>query len=143
MTAERNEQLIAGRKSSGFTQEEVAKATGISYRYYQRLEAGDSKPNVETAISIAKLLKCEVSDLFGPSRRQPGDDDSQSNYNNLPLGGVGKMKELDSSLRDFDHRDIGVVVDILRDGRLDDPESREAALKARDALNAVLGAAAV
>jgi hypothetical protein len=52
------------------------------------------------------------------------------------------MKKLDKSLRDFDHRDIGVVVDVLRDGRLDDPESRDAALKARDALNAVLDGAA-
>jgi hypothetical protein len=49
------------------------------------------------------------------------------------------MKELDRALRNFDHRDIGVIVDILRDGRLDDPESRDAALKARNALNRVLG----
>jgi hypothetical protein len=52
------------------------------------------------------------------------------------------MKELDGSLRNFDHRDIGVVVDVLREGKLDDPESRAAAIKARDALNAVLDGAA-
>ncbi|MDR1019540.1 MAG: helix-turn-helix domain-containing protein [Synergistaceae bacterium] len=138
MKTERNEQLIARRKNCGFTQEEVAKAVGISYRFYQKLEAGESNPNVVTAISIAELLKCNVSDLFGTSRRQPGDDTQQPDYSNSGLGGVAEMKELDRALRDFDHRDIGVVVDVLRDGRLDDPGSRGAALKARDALNRVL-----
>jgi hypothetical protein len=97
---------------------------------------------VETAISIARLFKCEVPDLFDPSLRQPGDDITQPDYSNSSLGGVAEMKELDRALRDFDHRDIGVVVDVLRDGRLDDPGSRAAAVKARDALDAVLGGAA-
>jgi DNA-binding XRE family transcriptional regulator len=137
----KNEHLIAKRKSCNLSQEQVAKAIGISARNYQYIEAGERKPNVETAISIAELLKCSVPDLFGTSRRQPGDCDTHPDYSNSALAGVGEMKELDRSLRDFDHRDIGVVVDILRDGRLDDPTSREAALKARDALNVVLGAA--
>jgi hypothetical protein len=111
-------------------------------RNYQYIEAGERKPNVETAISIAELLKCEVPDLFGIPRRQPEDDETQPDYSNSTMAGVGEMKELDRALRNFDHRDIGVVVDVLRDGRLDDPESREAALKARDALNAVLDGAA-
>jgi DNA-binding XRE family transcriptional regulator len=158
MKPERNEQLIARRKNCNLSQEQVAKTVGISTRNYQYLEAGESKPNVETAISIARLLKCEVSDLFDPSsarllecevsdlfdpsRRQPGDDDTQRDYSNSDLGGVDRMKELDGALRNFDHRDIGVVVDVLRDGRLDDPDSRAAAVKARDALNAVLGGVA-
>jgi DNA-binding XRE family transcriptional regulator len=135
----KNEQLIAKRKSCNLSQEQVAKAVGISARNYQYIEAGERKPNVETAISIAALLGSSVPDLFDNPRRQPGDDDSQTNYSNSALGGVEEIKELDRSLRNFDHRDIGVVVDILRDGRLDDPENRKAALKARDALNAVLG----
>jgi DNA-binding XRE family transcriptional regulator len=65
MTTKRKEQLIAKRKDSGFTQEEVAKAVGISYRNYKYIEAGTRKTNVETAISIAKLLGCEVTDIFG------------------------------------------------------------------------------
>ena len=142
MKPERNEQLIARRKNCNMSQDQIAKAVGISHRSYQHVEAGTQKPNVETAISIAKLLKCEVSDLFDTPRRQPGDTETHPDYSNSDSDGIEKMKKLDSSLRNFDHRDIGVVVDVLRDGRLDDPESRVAALKARDALNAVLDGAA-
>jgi hypothetical protein len=51
-------------------------------------------------------------------------DTEQPDYSNSALGGIENMKKLDGSLRNFDHRDIGVVVDVLRDGYLDDPESR-------------------
>jgi DNA-binding XRE family transcriptional regulator len=87
MTTERNKQLIARRKNCNLSQEQVAKAVGISARNYQYIEAGTSKPNVETAISITELLKCEALDLFGPSRRQPGDDESQPDYINLNPSG--------------------------------------------------------
>jgi DNA-binding XRE family transcriptional regulator len=97
----RNEKLMSKRKSNNLSQEQVAKAVGISTRNYKYIEAGDRTPNVETAISIAELLKCSVPDLFGISRRQPGDDDTQSDYTPLATAGVEKMKELDSSIRDF------------------------------------------
>jgi len=51
------------------TQEQVARAVGISVRNYQNIEAGMTKPNVETAISIAGLLGANVQDLFRPQRQ--------------------------------------------------------------------------
>jgi DNA-binding XRE family transcriptional regulator len=80
MKPKRNEQLIAKRKSYNLLQEQVAKAVGISERHYRNLEAGENIPNVETAISIAKLLKSTVPYLFG-SRRQPEENNLHSNSN--------------------------------------------------------------
>jgi len=51
------------------TQEQVARAVGISVRNYQNIEAGTTRPNVETAISIAGLLGANVRDLFRPQRQ--------------------------------------------------------------------------
>jgi DNA-binding XRE family transcriptional regulator len=56
---QRKEELIAARKSCNLLQEQVAKAVGISYRHYQNIEGGECRPNVETAISIARLLNRE------------------------------------------------------------------------------------
>jgi DNA-binding XRE family transcriptional regulator len=80
MTQIRNETLIAQRKKHNLRQGQVASAVGISYRQYQKIEAGTSTPNVETAISIADLLKSDVRDLFGP-RQQSGENNTQSNFN--------------------------------------------------------------
>ena len=130
--------LIQERKTHKMTQEEAANFLDITTRHYRQLEAGSSDGSVKIWEQLSHRFNVSINELLAQDV-----DDPQPNYSNLQLGGVEKMKALDSSLRDFDHRDIGVVVDILRDGRLDEPESREAALKARDALNAVLGVAAV
>jgi len=60
----KNEALIQKRENRNLTQEKVARTVGISNRYYQKIEAGTCKPNVEMAISLAKLLGCEVTDIF-------------------------------------------------------------------------------
>jgi DNA-binding XRE family transcriptional regulator len=111
MTTVRNEQLIAKRRNLNLTQQEVANAVGISYRFYQNLEYGKFAPNVETAISIAKLLKCEVRDLFDNPRRQPGDDETQPDYSNSNSDGVEEVKELESAANDFD-LDVDSILDI-------------------------------
>mgnify|MGYP000887375913 CR=1 FL=1 len=61
------EALIQARNTKGLTQEQVAAAGNIGTRHYQYIEAGKCKPNVETAISIAKYLGCNVTDLFDPA----------------------------------------------------------------------------
>jgi DNA-binding XRE family transcriptional regulator len=118
------------------TQEEAANFLNITTRHYQTLESGDSDGSVKIWQQLSRRFNVSINDLLSQDI-----DIEHPDYSNSALAGVGEMKELDRSLRDFDHRDIGVVVDILRDGRLDDPTSRVAALKARDALNVVLGAA--
>lgn len=69
MNQKRNEVLIAQRKKRNLFQEQVANAVRISIRNYQNIEAGECKPNVETAISIAEFLDADVTDLFGPQRQ--------------------------------------------------------------------------
>ncbi len=52
------------RKKTSLTQVEVAIKAGITPRHYQRLERGDSIPNVKLAKRIAKALGTTVEDLF-------------------------------------------------------------------------------
>ena len=75
--------LVQARATRRMTQAQVAKAVNISVRNYQNIEAGTTKPNVETAISIARLLGANVRDLFRPQRqlRESSNDDSASMAN--------------------------------------------------------------
>lgn len=57
-------QLKKVREKNGFTQADVAKRAGISVRYYQRVEAGNSKPTVDVALRIASIFCCKVEELF-------------------------------------------------------------------------------
>jgi DNA-binding XRE family transcriptional regulator len=57
--------LKTARENAGATQKETATAVGISERMYRKIEAGKCRPNVETAISIAKNLDRSVEELFG------------------------------------------------------------------------------
>jgi DNA-binding XRE family transcriptional regulator len=118
------------------TQEEAANFLNITIRHYQALEAGTSDGSVKIWEQLSKRFDTPINALLAQDV-----DIEQPDYSNSSLSGVEEMKALDRSLRDFDHRDIGVIVDVLRDGRIDDPESRGAAIKARDALNAVLDGA--
>lgn len=52
------------RLSHNLTQKAMADKCGINIRLYQKYEYGDSLPNVNTAISIAKSLNSTVEDLF-------------------------------------------------------------------------------
>lgn len=66
------EALIQARNAKGLTQKQLATAANISTRQYQNIEADKAKPNVETAISIAKHLGCSVTDLFAPAAATAG-----------------------------------------------------------------------
>lgn len=59
-----NQRLKARRKMEGLTQKQIAEKTGISERVYQRYEAGKAEPRAGNAIKIAKILKCQVEDIF-------------------------------------------------------------------------------
>lgn len=61
---QRNNNLIANRIRNKLTQSEIAKKANISTRYYQSIEAGNSKPNVVIAIKLANILNEDVTQLF-------------------------------------------------------------------------------
>ena len=55
------------RKKMKLTQADVAKAAKISLVSYKRYEYGNRKPDVETAIHIAKALNTTVEQLWDGS----------------------------------------------------------------------------
>lgn len=57
-------QLKEARKTVKLTQEEVAQKVEITTRYYQRLEKGDSTPNVKLAKRLANVLNSTIDELF-------------------------------------------------------------------------------
>jgi len=60
----KNTNLIAKRKERGLTQIQLAIAAGISYRQYQNLEANKHCPTLSTAFAIARVLKCDLKEIF-------------------------------------------------------------------------------
>ena len=52
------------RNELGLTQLQVALKSGVSYRGYQAIEAGQRLPNVLSAINIASALNTTVEELF-------------------------------------------------------------------------------
>ena len=45
------------RKTTGKTQEQTAEETGLSYRYFQKLEAGDQTPHYLNLFKLAETLQ--------------------------------------------------------------------------------------
>jgi transcriptional regulator with XRE-family HTH domain len=56
--------LKAAREARGLTLLTVATRVGISLRYYQRLEAGDRGPAMETLAAIADTLSVTIDSLY-------------------------------------------------------------------------------
>lgn len=52
------------RRALHFTQEDVAHASGIAVRHYQKLEAGELNVTIRTLVRVAKALRCDVSTFF-------------------------------------------------------------------------------
>ena len=66
--AERKSKLSVIRKARGFTQAELAKASGISLRMiqlYEQKQNDISKAQVDTVFALCKALGCDVEDLIG------------------------------------------------------------------------------
>ena len=52
------------RKKQELTQSRLAEMVGINETYYQKVEYGLSKPNIEIAQKIAQILHTSVEELF-------------------------------------------------------------------------------
>ena len=57
--------IISLRKSKNVTQKQISEITNISERNYQRLEAGTSKPTIDTFIKLADYFDCSIDYLTG------------------------------------------------------------------------------
>ena len=60
-----SENLRKLRIEHKMTQEDVAKAAGISTRIYQKYEAGKAKPRMDTALKLAEVLSVSTEELMG------------------------------------------------------------------------------
>lgn len=60
----KNTKLRAKRETSGKTQAQIAKESGICESQYQNIEYGKSKPGIETAIQIARAVGIKTLDEF-------------------------------------------------------------------------------
>ncbi|MPN18115.1 hypothetical protein SDC9_165473 [bioreactor metagenome] len=58
------------RSSAGYTQEVVAKSTGIARAAYGNIELGVRRPSVETAKKIAAVLGFEWTRFFDESTEE-------------------------------------------------------------------------
>ena len=64
--------IRALRKGIGETQVQVARAIGVSSRYYQNLESGENLPGIECFIALADHFGVSLDYLAGRSeKREP------------------------------------------------------------------------
>jgi len=61
-------QVRTYRKEKGLSQEDLARALGVSRQTIVNLERGWSVPNVLLALAIAGILSVGVSELFKPTK---------------------------------------------------------------------------
>lgn len=52
------------RTERGWTQEYVAKAVGMSWRHYFRIESGEAEPGAFILRKLACLFECPMEELF-------------------------------------------------------------------------------
>ena len=64
--------IRALRKELGETQVQVAKAVGVSSRYYQNLELGENLPGIECFNALADHFGVSLDYLAGRSEEQGG-----------------------------------------------------------------------
>ena len=56
--------LREAREQKNLSQEDVAKAAGISSSYYARIERGEENPSTAVVENICKALKIKSSDIL-------------------------------------------------------------------------------
>ena len=62
--------LLVERTNRGLTQAEMADAIGVTRRVYGAAEIGTRVPRGRNALRFAQFFRCEVSDVFPPSREE-------------------------------------------------------------------------
>lgn len=63
-TLKKNLKLAEARKKSGLTQQEVAALLNVTKSSVSNWENGYSRPNIQIAISLSKMLNKKLEDLF-------------------------------------------------------------------------------
>jgi transcriptional regulator with XRE-family HTH domain len=66
------QQIFFRRESRAWSQEELARASGLTQAQVATLEAGQANPTLRTLAKLATALSCGVHDLFQDSDQHPG-----------------------------------------------------------------------
>jgi transcriptional regulator with XRE-family HTH domain len=73
------------REAAGLTQEEFAEKAGVSYKYYQALEAGrKADVRLSTLVRLSKAFGLELWELFSPGEIVPRLADARSSRPRKP-----------------------------------------------------------
>lgn len=64
-----SERIYNLRKDSGMTQDDLASACGVSRQSVSKWETGESKPDINSVISIAKTFNMSIDELVGLSEK--------------------------------------------------------------------------
>jgi hypothetical protein len=96
------------------------------------LEAGTSKGSVEIWEQLSHRFNVSINALLAQDA-----DDLQPDYSNSRADGIEKARKLDTAARGFD-LDVDAILDIVDNGRLDDPDKRGRFKRFIKALEAVI-----
>ena len=70
LTRQLGKTIRSRRKQLGLTQEQLAEMLGVGHQARSRIEQGKMAPKMDRLPTLAKSLRCSVSDLF----RQPDEN---------------------------------------------------------------------
>jgi putative transcriptional regulator len=59
------ERIRVRRKEQGLSQIDLAEASDVSRQTIVSMETGDYSPSVYLALKVARILECQVEDLWG------------------------------------------------------------------------------
>jgi transcriptional regulator with XRE-family HTH domain len=63
-----SQNVVRLRNAAGLTQEALAEKIGISWRYFQSIEAGNRWPSIGVLVELRRSLGCEWADLLAKLR---------------------------------------------------------------------------
>jgi DNA-binding XRE family transcriptional regulator len=66
------QQVFFRREGLAWSQDELARAAGLTQAQVATVEAGQANPTLRTLVKLATALSCTVHDLFQDSDRRPG-----------------------------------------------------------------------
>ena len=71
MLRQTGHRIAAARSALGLTQEDASDRSGIDYKRWQRLEAGQVNPTIKTLVRVAEALEIDVWVMLeGKTRRR-------------------------------------------------------------------------
>ncbi len=116
MSIELGERLTKLRKEHGYSQEELGEKLGVSRQAISKWELGESSPDTDNLIALAKLYDCSIDYLLGFSKDEQSSSEDMSeekktNKTSINFDKGIHIKDDDGSIVDIDHSGIHVKDD--------------------------------